>query len=98
MRKGRLSKPETKFITDNADTMEVEDIATHLDRDPASIATFIKRKLRLGLSSEEEATFTLEDRPYWSELQQQFTASELELVKWSRFEVRSLLVKSDAVP
>mgnify|MGYP003649641796 CR=1 FL=1 len=86
MRKGRLSKPETKFITDNADTMEVEDIATHLDRDPASIATFIKRKLRLGLSSEEEATFTLEDRPYWSELQQQFTASELELVKyhWSR--------------
>ena len=29
MRKGRLSKPETKFITENADSMTVEDIATH---------------------------------------------------------------------
>ena len=86
MRKGRLSKPETKFITENADQMSVEDIATHLDRDPASIETFIKRKLKLGLSSEEEATYTLEERPYWIELKGQFTDSELDLVKyhWSR--------------
>ena len=86
MRKGRLSNAETKFITENVDTMEVEDIATHLDRDPSSIETFIKRKLRLGLSAEEEVAYTLEERPYWSDLQQQFTASELELVKyhWGR--------------
>jgi hypothetical protein len=86
MRKGRLSNAETKFITENADTMEVEDIATHLDRDPSSIETFIKRKLHLGLSAEEEVAYTLEERPYWSELKQQFTGEELELVKyhWSR--------------
>lgn len=86
MRKGRLSNAETKFITENADTMEVEDIATHLDRDPSAIETFIKRKLRLGLSAEEEVAYTLEERPYWSDLQQQFTTSELELVKyhWGR--------------
>jgi|TARA_A100001037_G_scaffold35150_1_gene27299 hypothetical protein len=86
MRKGRLSKPETKFITDNADTMTVEEIAQELDRDPSSIETFIKRKLRLGLSAEEEVAYTLEERPYWSELKQQFTGDELELVKyhWGR--------------
>lgn len=86
MRKGRLAKPETKFITANADTMSVEDIASHLDRDPASIEMFIKRKLRLGLSAEEEVAYTLEERPYWSELIQQFTRDELELVRyhWGR--------------
>ena len=86
MRKGRLSKDETQFITDNADNMGPEEIATALDRDPASIAMFIKRKLRLGLSEEEEVAYSLEDRPYWSELKQQFTTEELELVKyhWSR--------------
>ena len=86
MRKGRLSNDETQFITDNADNMGPEEIATALDRDPASIAMFIKRKLRLGLSEEEEVAYSLEDRPYWSELKQQFTTEELDLVKyhWSR--------------
>ena len=86
MRKGRLSNDETQFITDNVDNMGPEEIATALDRDPASIAMFIKRKLRLGLSEEEEVAYSLEDRPYWSELKQQFTTEELELVKyhWSR--------------
>ena len=86
MRKGRLSNDETQFITDNVDNMGPEEIATALDRDPASIAMFIKRKLRLGLSEEEEVAYSLEDRPYWSELKQQFTTEELDLVKyhWSR--------------
>ena len=86
MRKGRLSNDETQFITDNADNMGPEEIATALDRDPASTAMFIKRKLRLGLSEEEEVAYSLEDRPYWSELKQQFTTEELDLVKyhWSR--------------
>ena len=86
MRKGRLSKVETQFIADNADSMGVKEIATTLNRDPNSIETFIKRKLRLGLSEEEEVAYSLEDRPYWSELKQQFTNEELELVKyhWSR--------------
>ena len=87
MRKaGRLSKAETQFITEHADTLGAEEIASRLNRDPASIANFIKRKLKLGLSDEEEIAYSLEDRPYWSELKQQFTNEELELVKyhWSR--------------
>jgi len=86
MRKGRLSKKEVRYITDHANTMSVDNIAAELNRDPSSIEAFIKRKLRLGLSEEEEMEFSLEDRPYWSELRQQFTESELELFKyhWSR--------------
>jgi hypothetical protein len=86
MRKGRMSKVETKFITENADTMEVEDIATRIDRDPAAVEKFIKRKLHLGLSDEEEVAYALEERPYWPVLKQQFTGDELELVKyhWGR--------------
>lgn len=87
MRKaGRLSKAETRFITEHADTLDFEEIASRLNRDPNSIKTFIKRKLKLGLSEEEEIAYSLEDRPYWSELKQQFTTDELELVKyhWSR--------------
>ena len=87
MRKaGRLSKAETRFITEHADTLDFEEIASRLNRDPNSIKTFIKRKLKLGLSEEEEIAYSLEDRPYWSELKQQFTTDEFELVKyhWSR--------------
>ena len=42
MRKGRLSKAETQFITDNADTMDATEIASSLNRDPNSIEAFIK--------------------------------------------------------
>lgn len=86
MRKGRISKEEERFISRNADSMTLEDIAKSLDRDVDSVEQFMKRKLKHGLSLEEEAAFSLEDRPYWIELQSQFTSDELELFKyhWSR--------------
>ena len=86
MRKGRLSKTEGRFITENADTLSVEAIADELDRDPKSIELFIKRKLKLGLSEEEEVAYSLEDRPYWKELGQQFSTDELVLFQyhWGR--------------
>lgn len=86
MRKGRISKEEERFISRNADSMTLEDIAKSLDRDVDSVEQFMKRKLKHGLSLEEEAAFSLEDRPYWIELQSQFTNDELELFKyhWSR--------------
>lgn len=86
MRKGRISKEEERFISRNADSMTLEDIAKSLDRDVDSVEQFMKRKLKHGLSLEEEAAFSLEDRPYWIELQSQFTQDELELFKyhWSR--------------
>jgi hypothetical protein len=86
MKKGRLSKEEMRYITASLDSMVVEDIAKHLDRDVESIDSFIKRKLKKGLTVEEEAAFDLEDRPYWNELTSQFTSDELELFKyhWAR--------------
>jgi len=86
MRKGRISNEEARFISRSVDNMTVEDIAKKLDRDVDSVEAFIKRKLKYGLSLEEEAAFSLEDRPYWKELGQQFTHEELELFKyhWSR--------------
>ena len=48
MKKGRLSNAEARYITQNADSMPAEDIAANLDRDPNSIQTFIKKKLRRG--------------------------------------------------
>lgn len=86
MRKGRISKEEERFISNNIDNMVIDDIAKALDRDIESVEGFIKRKLKKGISLEEAATFSLEDRPYYEELKQQFTDEELELFKyhWSR--------------
>lgn len=86
MKKGRISKGEEQFIEEHLHSMTHAQIAETLDRDPASIELFIKRKFRLGLTEEEDAAFTLEDRPYWAELKEQFTEGELELFKyhWSR--------------
>lgn len=86
MKKGRLSKEEMRFISISIDNMTVDDIAKKLDRDVESIELFIKKKLKKGLSLEEEAAYELEDRPYWKELTSQFTYDELELFKyhWTR--------------
>jgi len=86
MRKGRISKEEERFISNNIDNMVVEDIAKALDRDVESVDSFIKRKLKKGISLEEAVAFSLEDRPYYEELKQQFTDEELDLFKyhWSR--------------
>jgi hypothetical protein len=86
MKKGRLSKEEIRFISNNIDNITVDDIAKKLDRDVESIDAFVKRKLKKGLSIEEEVAYELEDRPYWIELESQFTNEELELFKyhWTR--------------
>jgi len=86
MKKGRISKDEERIIRRLVDSLTVEDIAKQLDRDVESVDNFIKRKLRVGITNEEAAAFSLESRPYWSELTSQFTGDELELFKyhWSR--------------
>lgn len=86
MKKGRISNSEARTIAKLVDSLTVEDIAKKLDRDVESVDSFIKRKLRVGLSNEEAAAFSLEDRPYWNELTNQFTNDELELFKyhWTR--------------
>lgn len=86
MKRGRISNAEARYITQNADKFPVEEIAAHLDRDPSAIDNFIKKKLKIGLSQFEQAEYELEERPYWVELNKQFTGEELELFKyhWGR--------------
>lgn len=86
MKKGRISKEEERIIGRLVDSITVEDIAKQLDRDVESVDSFIKRKFKIGLTNEEVAAYSLESRPYWTELTSQFTGDELELFKyhWSR--------------
>ena len=97
MRKGRISKKETEYIEKNMGKMSPEEIAESLDRDPYSIEEFIKRKFKIGLSSEEAAAFELESRPYWPELKQQFSSPERELFKYHWTRVISQF-KDDVIP
>ncbi len=86
MKRGRLSKDERRSIERLLPSNTVEDIAKELDRSVDSVEDYIKRELKVGLSREEQAAYSLEDRPYYAELKLQFTAEELELFKyhWSR--------------
>lgn len=86
MKKGRISKDEERIIGRLVGNMTPEDIAKQLDRDVESVDNFIKRKFKVGLTLEDMAAYSLEDRPYWIELKSQFTDDELELFKyhWAR--------------
>lgn len=86
MRKGRISKEEERIISRLITSLTPEDIAKKLDRDTESVNNFIKRKFKVGLTQEEQAAYSLEDRPYWNELNEQFTEKELDLFKyhWAR--------------
>jgi hypothetical protein len=86
MKKGRISKEEERIIGRLVNSATIEDIAKQLDRDTESVDSFVKRKFKVGLSPEDMAAYSLEDRPYWIELKAQFTYEELELFKyhWSR--------------
>ena len=86
MRKGRISDDEGRTISRLVESLTIEDIAKQLDRSTKAINDYVKKHLKIGLSKVEIAAYSLEDRPYWIELEAQFTQSELELFKyhWSR--------------
>ena len=68
MKKGRFSKEEERTIGRLINSMTPEDIAIQLDRDTESVVNFIKRKFNVGISREEQAAYSLENRPYYKEL------------------------------
>jgi hypothetical protein len=95
MKKGRISKKEESYIKTNIEA-GYEKIASELSRDPDSVLEFIRRKIVEGKienpswlideDPEKQAEYELTIRPYWSELQKQFTEEELQLFKyhWAR--------------
>ena len=86
MKRGRISKQDGRIIERLVNNATVEEIALELDRSVEAVEDYIKRELKMGLSEEEQAAYSLEDRPYWKELEAQFTIDELELFKyhWSK--------------
>ena len=88
MKKGRFTKTEQEFIRNNHREMSNLEIATHLDRDPVSVQSYIKEKI--GNSTlddrEIEALHDLQNRPFWKDLEKQFNEEELQslLYHWSR--------------
>ncbi len=88
MKKGRFTKTEQEFIRNNHREMSNLEIATHLDRDPISIQSYIKEKIGTNTldDREIEALHDLKNRPFWKELEKQFSEEELQslLYHWSR--------------
>jgi len=88
MKKGRFSKEEQEFIKQNAGVLSPEQIAQSLDRDPESVQNHIAQKL--GTSAldkhEIEAYYNLKSRPYWKDLEEQFSKEELDILiyHWGR--------------
>ena len=88
MKKGRFSKAEQQFIRENCTSLSSEQIANQLNRDPDSIESYVKQKLGSTATDkrEIEASYDLKSRPYWTDLQDQFSKSELDILlyHWGR--------------
>ena len=105
-KKGRISKDEEKWLKDNLD-LGLEPIAPELGRDPDSVENFIKKKVAKNELDRpiwmeqpeglEKAKYDLTFRPYWLELQQQFTEDELKLFQYHWARIISQF-KDDVIP
>jgi hypothetical protein len=84
LKRGRLGKTETAFITENAKDMPVQDIAQALNRDVETVNTWIRENLAIDVSQgeaipleETEIRNELRRSPEWEELRDQFIDREL---------------------
>lgn len=105
MKKGRISKVDEEFIGANLD-LDAATLAKKLDRSTQAISDFIKRKVASGdfdpptwldEGDNEQATYNLIARPYWNEIEQQFTKDELELFKYHWVRIISQF-RDDVIP
>ena len=92
MKTGRLSKDEWAFIEFNSDKMSAAQIAKELDRAIEPIQKHLQKlgkgkDLRKNLQTQAE--YDLKKRPYWRELQAQFSESELEILLYHWKEIVS---------
>lgn len=91
-KRGKLSTEEEEFIRAQANNNSIANIAIHLNRTEDTIKDFCRRN-HLTYSGMSENSFDdtvlrqkLAERPYWAEIQNQFTDEELEyfVVTWMR--------------
>jgi len=93
MKKGRFSVEEKAFIEANAEVLSPEAIAIELDRDPDSIRDWIGKHVGFSPKQKKEAEVAneLKSKPYYKDLNNQFSPEELEMFEfhfkkmWSQF-------------
>tara|TARA_Y100001937_G_scaffold26555_1_gene38081 strand:+ start:1954 stop:2757 length:804 start_codon:yes stop_codon:yes gene_type:complete len=93
MKSGRFSNDEMLFIEANAEVLSIEEIASQLNRDPASVKKWISKKIGFSAKQKKEAAVAneLKSKPYYKELKHQFAEEELEMFEfhfkkmWSQF-------------
>lgn len=95
LKKGRFSKEEMNFIEQSmaASVLSIDEIASNLERDPASVKDWVERNIGFSSKQKKEAAVAneLKTRPYYRELKRQFSEEELEMFEfhfkkmWSQF-------------
>lgn len=93
MKRGRFSVEEVQFIEQNCEALSPQAIADQLDRDVSSITKYIEENIGFSAKQkrEVEAHQELKRKPYYKELEKQFSEAELEMFQfhfkkmWSQF-------------
>lgn len=83
-RTGPLTEDEIHFITENREKMMVHEIATSLNRRPATVSDFIVQNFGetgIGKGSATAKT-ALKKKPYYEDLKRQFTPEELKTFEY----------------
>lgn len=82
-KRGQLSLEEEKFITENFETLTIDQIAEALNRSPAPIKRYVTEQKLVVPSSEKQTQETLRQKlhckTFWSEIERQFDEESGEL-------------------
>jgi hypothetical protein len=82
-KRGQLSLEEEKFITDNIESLTIEEIAEQLNRNPAPIKRYVIENRLLEdnsiLNDEQYLKTKLHSKTFWGEIQKQFDNESGEL-------------------
>ena len=92
-KRGRFSVEEVQFIEQNCEALSPQQIADQLDRDVSSITKHIEDNIGFSAKQkrEVEAHQELKRKPYYKELEKQFSEAELEMFQfhfkkmWAQF-------------
>ena len=92
-KRGRFSVEEVQFIEQNCEALSPQQIADQLDRDVSSITKHIEENIGFSAKQkrEVEAHQELKRKPYYKELEKQFSEAELEMFQfhfkkmWAQF-------------
>jgi predicted transcriptional regulator len=87
---GKWTRKEKEFMLQNSDKMTVDEISEAIGRNPRAIRTYINGNLTLrrpeAALSALHAEYEIQKTPVWKELQDQFSAHELDMFiyHWKR--------------